>query len=145
METFVLFFRGLLGDSFFRKRDYVRSTWFFCQKTAEKVWGATHLCLLWTIWKERDRRSFENEEFSYQRLKILFLGNLLSRTKLFIAESSMSFFDWLGSVWGNKWFFVFPFPFFSTFWRSLYTSYVLQCAPFWCFSISFLFTYQKKS
>ena len=58
------------------------------------------LCLFWTIWKERNRRSFENVELSVQRLKSLFLCSLFSWANLFIEHSSMSFADfinWLGS------------------------------------------------
>ena len=53
------------------------------------------------FWKERNRRSFENVELSIQRLKYLFLCNLLTCTKLFIGERLLSiidFIDWLGSV-----------------------------------------------
>ena len=58
----------------------------------KKVWGVAFLCLFWTIWKERNKRLFENKEFFDQRLKFLILCNLLSWTKLFIDESSIFFF-----------------------------------------------------
>ena len=63
-----------------------------------KVWRAVPLCLFWTIWKERNRRSFENVELFVQRLKFLFLCTLLSWTNLFIENSFLvDFIDWLGS------------------------------------------------
>ena len=66
-----------------------------------KKFGAAPLCLFWTIWKEINRRSFENMELFIQRLKCLFLCNLLTWTKLFIGERLMfivDFIDWMGSV-----------------------------------------------
>ena len=51
---------------------------FFVGREWKQVWGATPLCLFWTIWKERNRRSFPNEKLSIQRFKRLFLCNLLS-------------------------------------------------------------------
>ena len=72
----------------------------FIGRKRKKVWRAAPLSLFWTIWKERNRRSFENVEFSIQSLKLLFLCSLLSWTNLFIEYSSMSlvgFIDWLGS------------------------------------------------
>ena len=65
-----------------------------------KVWRAVPLCLFWTIWTERNKRSFENVELSVQRLKFVFLCNLLSWTNLFIKHTSMplvDFIDWLGT------------------------------------------------
>ena len=76
----------------------------FVGRKRKKVWKKTPLCLFWTIWKERNRTSFENVKLSIQRLKFLFLCNLLTWTKMFISERLMSivdFIDWLGSVWGR--------------------------------------------
>ena len=73
----------------------------FGGKKWKRVWRAAPLCLFWTIWKERNRRYFENVELPIQRLKYLFLCNLLTWMKLFIGERLMStidFIDWLDSV-----------------------------------------------
>ena len=59
----------------------------FVGRKRTKVWRAAPLCFFWTIWKERNRKSFENVELSIQRLKYLFLCNLLTWTKLFIGEN----------------------------------------------------------
>ena len=50
---------------------------------------------LWIIWKERNKRSSENEELSNHRLKVLFLCSLFSWSKLFISDRSMSLFDFI--------------------------------------------------
>ena len=80
----------------------------FIGRKRNKVWRAVPLCLFWTIWKERNRRSFENVELFVQRLKFLFLCTLLSWTNLFIENSFLvDFIDWLGS----REYFCFPYPF----------------------------------
>ena len=75
----------------------------------KKVWRAASLCLFWLLWKEGYIRVFENMEFFVQKLKILFLRNLLTRTKLFIGESLMSLNDFIDLLdpfeEGWEWFF----------------------------------------
>ncbi|KAJ9705268.1 hypothetical protein PVL29_003364 [Vitis rotundifolia] len=72
----------------------------FVGKKHQKVWKVAPLCLFWTIWKERNRITFENEEFLVQKLKISFICNYWSWAKLFIDVGLLSLinhFDWLGS------------------------------------------------
>lgn len=52
----------------------------------KKAWGVAPLCLFWTIWKEINRRPFENEE-----LKNLFSCNLFSWCKTYIFEALCPF------------------------------------------------------
>ena len=40
------------------------------------IWQATPHCLMWTIWSERNCRTFEDEEKSVQDIKNLFLRTL---------------------------------------------------------------------
>ena len=66
-----------------------------------KKFGGRLLYTSYGQFGKRNRRSFENVELSIQRLKYLFLCNLLTWTKLFIGERLMSIVDfiyWLGSV-----------------------------------------------
>ena len=49
-----------------------------CSKKARKVWNATPLCLIWEIWKERNRVVFEDMPFSYSRLKNSFFSVISS-------------------------------------------------------------------
>ena len=103
------------------------------------------LCLFWTIWKERNRRSFENMELSVQRMKFLFLCSLLSWTNLFIKHTFMflvDFIDWWGGIEGWS-IFVFPILF-GSIRRPLYTPCVHWCTPFFGVLIQFALTYQKN-
>ena len=48
--------------------------------------GSNSFVHFYAIWKEKNRRSFENKELSNKRLKNVFLCNLLSKTKLYKDE-----------------------------------------------------------
>ena len=64
-----------------------------------KVWRAAPLCLFWTIWRERNRVDFENEDLSIQRMKYSFVSNLWSWSKCCIVDgpnSLFTFFEWVG-------------------------------------------------
>ena len=77
-------------------------------KNLKKVWKAALLHIFCTIWEERNKIAFENGEVSNQRLKYSFVCNLWLWTKLFIDDDLLSlikFIDWLGSRWGQVFFF----------------------------------------
>ena len=42
------------------------------------MWRAIPLCLMWLIWKEYDRRAFEDVERPLMELKLFFLGLCMS-------------------------------------------------------------------
>ena len=79
----------------------------------KKAWGVAPLCLFWTIWKEINRRPFENEE-----LKNLFSCNLFSWSKTYIFVGPMSLCDlsigWVLTKGRNS--FLFTSPFLAIFW-----------------------------
>lgn len=75
----------------------------FVRRKWKKVWGVVPYA--WTIWTERNRRSFASKELSEQKLKSLFLCSLLAWTKLYIVEGLMFLFDFidlLGSLLGRE-------------------------------------------
>ena len=54
----------------------------------------------WTLWKEKNHRTFENKEHHENKLKLLFLSYLLAWVGMYIKEGPMpliDFVDWLGS------------------------------------------------
>ena len=58
------------------------------RKDERKIWKAASYCLLWAIWKERNRLVFENEEFSLNRLKRYFVYSLCSWPTLVVNYDS---------------------------------------------------------
>ena len=68
-------------------------------KKRKKIWTAAPLCLFWTIWRARNRLTFENKVTSAQRIKIIFISNLWSWANLFgnnTTNSVLDFLIWLG-------------------------------------------------
>ena len=60
---------------------------------------AAPLCLFWTLWKERNRATFENEAPSAHKMKSTFLFTLWSWAKLYSVDnldSLVELLTWLG-------------------------------------------------
>jgi hypothetical protein len=52
------------------------------------------LCLMWTVWKEQNRRTFENEEITTVDLATIFCTRFLSGPNVFTQHVSLlDFFD----------------------------------------------------
>ena len=88
----------------------------FMGKKRREAWMAAPLCLFGSVWKERNKIAFENEELLIQIMKYSFICNLWSWSKLCIDVGPLpliNFFDWLGSRWGLVSFFVSPLLFCS--------------------------------
>ena len=62
MTSDLLPFWGAMGDAFLCKRNLLSWHESFVGKKREKAWRAALLCLMWTIWKERNRRAFDDIE-----------------------------------------------------------------------------------
>ena len=50
-------------------------------KKIRAVWRLAPICLFWCVWKERNRRTFKDEDLSDQGLKDLFLRTLFEWTR----------------------------------------------------------------
>ena len=50
-------------------------------KKIRAVWRLAPICLFWCVWKERNRRTFKDEDLSEQGLKDLFFRTLFEWTK----------------------------------------------------------------
>lgn len=55
----------------------------FVDKMKEGLDGCLVVCF-WTLWKERNQRSFKSKEMFYQSLKLTFLCNLLSWVRSYV-------------------------------------------------------------
>ena len=78
---------------------YVRQTLLTWQgahvgKKHKKVWETAPLCLFWTIWREPNRVTFDNEAFSARKMKTIFICNVWSWSNV-CRESNRSLLDFL--------------------------------------------------
>ena len=70
----------------------------FVGKKREKAWRAALLYLMWTIWKERNRKAFDEVERNDQEIKSIFLYTFVDWVRVYIEEHTFSlidFVDWL--------------------------------------------------
>ena len=74
----------------------------FVSKKCKKAWRAAPLYIFWTVWNERNKIAFKDDELSFQRLKNSFVCILWSWTKMFVEDGPLtlvSFFDGLATCW----------------------------------------------
>ena len=64
-------------------------------KIRKRVWMATPLCLVWTLWKEMNRTAFENEAPFAHWMKSIVLFTLWSWAKLYSVDNLDSLVDFL--------------------------------------------------
>ena len=63
-------------------QDCLFSLWNWLRKLSSNIWNLVPLCLMWCIWKDRNRQTFEDLDRSEDQLLALFAGSL---------------FDWAGA------------------------------------------------
>ena len=88
----------------------------------KKAWKVAPLCLFWSIWRKRNRRTFENCECSNHSFKSSFLYLSGDQVRQYIGVGSLStldFVDWLGAPQGADVFVTAPF----CFWFLVYIVY----------------------
>ena len=64
----------------------------FMSKRREKAQRAAPLCLMWTLWKERNERVFNDIKRSDQALKHSFLYTFVNWGRGYLEDLSLSFF-----------------------------------------------------
>ena len=88
-----------LDDAFFHKKEPIELTWVFCGgKNRKKTWRAALLCLLWTLWKERNKMTSNDVEQSEQAIKSNFIHTFVNWARVYTEDHTMSmvdFVDWL--------------------------------------------------
>ena len=70
----------------------------FVGQRRAKAWRAAPLCLMWTLWKERNERAFNDVEWADQTIKCSFLYNFANWARVYIEDHTLSlidFVDWL--------------------------------------------------
>ena len=61
----------------------------------KKVWRVAFLCLFWTVWRERNRVTFDNAVFFENRLKSSFICNLWGWSNVHSGGIDRSLLDFL--------------------------------------------------
>ena len=59
-------------------------------KKHKKVWRAAPLYIFKTVWKARNRLTFNDDVLSIQRLEYIFVFSLWLEAKLFIADRPLT-------------------------------------------------------
>ena len=64
-------------------------------KGREKAWRAATLCLMWSLWKEKNERAFNDVERSDQAIKFSFLYNFVNWARAYIEDHTLSMIDFI--------------------------------------------------
>ena len=78
--------------------DFVFSWWNWLGKHSSYTWNLVPLCLMWCIWKERNRQTFEDLDRSEDQLLALFSGSLFDWARDWGLTSSDSLPLFLSSL-----------------------------------------------
>ena len=100
MAPIVFLIQTSLGEPFVNEGVALKLARLLCWEEKEKGVECCSSLHIWTIWKERNQRTFENKEQNDQWLKLSFLYNLSSWVSMYIMEDSMPLLDfeeWVGS------------------------------------------------
>ena len=64
-------------------------------KRRAKVWRAVPLCLMWTLWKERNGRTFNDAKRVDQAIKYSFLYYFVNWVRVYIEDHTLSLVDFI--------------------------------------------------
>ena len=65
----------------------------FVGKKRKKARRVIPLCLLWTLWKERNRKAFNDAKQSDQAIKSIFLYTFVNWVRVYIEDHTSSMLD----------------------------------------------------
>ena len=74
------------------------SWWNWFGKRSSGVWNLIPSCLIWTIWRERNNRTFENKETPSAKIIKIFFGSLYDWSRAWGLSSFPSVGDFLVSL-----------------------------------------------
>ena len=72
------------------------SNWF--GKRSSSVWNLIPSCVMWTIWRERNKRTFENQETPVAKIIELFFISLYDWSRAWGLTTSPSVGEFLASL-----------------------------------------------
>ena len=72
--------------------------WNWLGKHSSQIWNLVPLCILWCIWKERNRRTFEDLDSSGDQLLASFSGTLFDWSRVWGLTTSVSLPSFLSSL-----------------------------------------------
>ena len=78
--------------------DFLFSWWNWLGKHSSYIWNLAPLCLMWCIWKERNRRTFEDLDRSEDQMLAFFFGSLFDWARAWGFTSSDSLPLFLSSL-----------------------------------------------
>ena len=90
--------------------------WNWLGKHLSDIWNLVPLCLLWSLWKECNQRTFENLDSSIDQLFSFFSGSLFNWSRAWGLTSSDSLPSFLCSLY-----FLISFLFFIVFFSLLFS------------------------
>ena len=79
-------------------RDFLFSWWNWLGKHSSSIWNLVSLCLMWCIWRERNRRTFEDLDRYEDHLLALFSGSLFDWARAWRLTTSDSIQLFLSSL-----------------------------------------------
>ena len=62
------------------------------------IWNLIHLCLMWTIWRERNRRTFEDVECTSSLLQASFISSVYEQSFAYGLTDSNSIHSFIESI-----------------------------------------------
>ena len=72
--------------------------WNWLGKHSSSIWNLVPLCLMWCLWRERNRRTFEDVDSSDDQLSASFSGTLFDWSRAWELTSSDSLPMFLSSL-----------------------------------------------